>query len=232
MQHTFRDLRVGLLVGVGSGAPSAADDIRLGDVVVSRPTDDTGGVVQFGLEPSGWDGDDNGGGSGSRRFVPTHCLNAPPRVLLSPLSVLEAEHALSDSRASEILAGAAQNYPQRRSLFAVPVSGSRRGGGKEVRQVVDRLYQADYAHNASGESGNGNAECDQCEVDGPAVHYGVIASGSLEIGCGVARDQAKEALGAICFEREAAGLMNNFPCFVIRGICDYADTHKNVLWQG
>ncbi|KAK2050877.1 hypothetical protein LY76DRAFT_529594, partial [Colletotrichum caudatum] len=31
----------------------------------------------------------------------------------------------------------------------------------------------------------------------------------------------------ICFEMEAAGLMDKFPCLVIRGICDYADTHKN-----
>ena len=35
----------------------------------------------------------------------------------------------------------------------------------------------------------------------------------------------------ICFEMEAAGLMNNFPCLVIRGICDYADSHKNDRWQ-
>lgn len=31
---------------------------------------------------------------------------------------------------------------------------------------------------------------------------------------------------------EAAGLMDNFPCLVIRGICDYADSHKNKDWQG
>jgi nucleoside phosphorylase len=30
---------------------------------------------------------------------------------------------------------------------------------------------------------------------------------------------------------EAAGLMNHFPCLVIRGICDYADSHKNKTWQ-
>lgn len=30
---------------------------------------------------------------------------------------------------------------------------------------------------------------------------------------------------------EAAGLMNHFPCLVIRGICDYADSHKNDRWQ-
>lgn len=26
--------------------------------------------------------------------------------------------------------------------------------------------------------------------------------------------------------------MNHFPCLVIRGICDYSDTHKNKEWQG
>jgi hypothetical protein len=25
--------------------------------------------------------------------------------------------------------------------------------------------------------------------------------------------------------------MNNFPCLVIRGICDYSDSHKNKTWQ-
>ena len=36
----------------------------------------------------------------------------------------------------------------------------------------------------------------------------------------------------LCFEMEAAGLMNVFPCLVIRGICDYANSHKNKGWQG
>jgi nucleoside phosphorylase len=35
----------------------------------------------------------------------------------------------------------------------------------------------------------------------------------------------------LCFEMEAAGLMNSFPCLIIRGICDYADSHKNKKWQ-
>lgn len=25
--------------------------------------------------------------------------------------------------------------------------------------------------------------------------------------------------------------MDTFPCLVIRGICDYADSHKNKIWQ-
>jgi nucleoside phosphorylase len=30
---------------------------------------------------------------------------------------------------------------------------------------------------------------------------------------------------------EGAGIVNSFPCLVIRGICDYADSHKNKIWQ-
>jgi nucleoside phosphorylase len=48
---------------------------------------------------------------------------------------------------------------------------------------------------------------------------------------GVTREKLRQERDIICFEMEAAGLMNNFPCLVIRGICDYSDTHKNKNWQ-
>ena len=46
------------------------------------------------------------------------------------------------------------------------------------------------------------------------------------------RDRLSSEKSVLCFEMEAAGLMNHFPCLVIRGICDYSDTHKNKEWQG
>ena len=65
------------------------------------------------------------------------------------------------------------------------------------------------------------------------VHYGLIASGNQVIKSAVFRDRLNKDLGGdvLCVEMEAAGLMNNFPCIVIRGICDYADSHKNKTWQ-
>jgi hypothetical protein len=49
---------------------------------------------------------------------------------------------------------------------------------------------------------------------------------------GTERTMVSAELGEVlCFETEAAGLMNNFPCLVIRGICDYADSQKNKTWQ-
>jgi nucleoside phosphorylase len=48
---------------------------------------------------------------------------------------------------------------------------------------------------------------------------------------GITGDRLKSELGGVlCFEIEAAGLMNNFRAW-IRGICDYADSHKNKGWQ-
>jgi nucleoside phosphorylase len=45
------------------------------------------------------------------------------------------------------------------------------------------------------------------------------------------REELRRALKIICVEMEAVGLMDSFPCLVIRGICDYADSHKNKKWQ-
>lgn len=49
---------------------------------------------------------------------------------------------------------------------------------------------------------------------------------------GVTREQLRRELGILCFEMEAAGLIESLPFVVIRGISDYADSHKNQLWQG
>lgn len=37
--------------------------------------------------------------------------------------------------------------------------------------------------------------------------------------------------GAKCIEMEATGLMNDFPCIVVQGVCDYADSQKNDVGQ-
>ena len=67
--------------------------------------------------------------------------------------------------------------------------------------------------------------------DNPAIHYGLIASGNLLMKDALTRDTLAKEKDVLCFEMEAAGLMNHFPCLVIRGICDYADSHKNKKWQ-
>ncbi|KLP20476.1 Uncharacterized protein LW94_9764 [Fusarium fujikuroi] len=99
----------------------------------------------------------------------------------------------------------------------------------------DRLYKSEYTH----VSGATCSKCDSAwEVEredrdstDPEIHYGIIASGDSLVKDAVTRDKLWERQRFLCVEMEAAGLMDKFPCLVIRGICDYADSHKNDRWQ-
>jgi nucleoside phosphorylase len=70
------------------------------------------------------------------------------------------------------------------------------------------------------------------EDNNPEIHYGLIASANTLMKDAGIRDKLAAEKDVLCFDMEAAGLMNQFPCLVIRGICDYADSHKNDQWQG
>ncbi|KAH7353479.1 hypothetical protein B0T11DRAFT_331412 [Plectosphaerella cucumerina] len=65
----------------------------------------------------------------------------------------------------------------------------------------------------------------------PWIHYGGIASGDSVNKDAQKRDAISRRLNTVCFEMEAAGMMDNLQCLPIRGICDYSDSHKNKRWQ-
>ncbi|GAB1211740.1 hypothetical protein ATERTT37_000864 [Aspergillus terreus] len=148
MCSTFRRIQFALLVGIGGGVPSTQNDIRLGDVVVSKPVGKNSGVIQY-------------------------------------------------------------DY------------GMTVQGGKFEQTGID---------------------CDKCGKEqviarkprdqAPQVHYGLIASGDQVMKDAETRDRLAQQFGMLCFEMEAAGLMNQLPTLVIRGICDYCDSHKQKDWQG
>jgi nucleoside phosphorylase len=216
MLRTFAGLRFGLMVGIGGGIPNLEKgvDIRLGDVVVSQPDKIHGGVVQYDL----------GKNLGEGKFERQGFLRPPPSLLLTALSTLQSTHDLDGSQIPRFLAEVIKRRPNlAKSGYGFP--------GPEK----DSLY---CSHQ---EGPTGNRRCTRCQ-DGtiqresrdnqyPVVHYGVIASGNELIKNADERDRLGEELGAMCVEMEAAGLMNEFPCIVIRGICDYADAHKNDVWQ-
>lgn len=68
-------------------------------------------------------------------------------------------------------------------------------------------------------------------TDHPEIYYGLVASGNRLIKDSQTRDKWAREYGVLCFAMEAAGVINIFQCLVIRGICDYADSSKNKLWQ-
>jgi nucleoside phosphorylase len=209
MRATFKAIRFGLMVGIGGGVPGPTADVRLGDVVVSQPHQAFGGVVQYDI-----------GKMTPSKFERTGSLNSPPRILLA---------AVAKVRANELR--------ERSQLLTYVSKLERIAKFQRAKAGPDVLFEAAYDH-------SGEQTCDQCRVDRQetrqlreseeevVVHYGTIASGNQVMRSAAQRDKVSAELGGVlCFEMEAAGLMNSFPCLVIRGICDYADSHKNKRWQ-
>ncbi|KAL0265346.1 hypothetical protein SLS55_001311 [Diplodia seriata] len=223
MLSSFPQIRFGLLVGIGAGLPSEDADIRLGDVAVSQPDGATGGVVQYDLVKATSDGPRRKGS-----------LNKPPAVLLSALGKLQAKHKSKEYGIPTIL----EEWKQRNPAMFESEPGDP---GYEFQGVEnDRLFDEQYQH----QKGKNCKKCDPSKIlsrdppvrkdaERPRIHYGVIASGNALVKDAGWRSKLLEHIDeeCICYEMEAAGLMNNFPCLVIRGICDYADSHKNDQWQ-
>ncbi|KAI0403020.1 purine and uridine phosphorylase [Xylaria palmicola] len=69
------------------------------------------------------------------------------------------------------------------------------------------------------------------EAQRPAIFVGRVASGDTVMKSGEHRDQIAEQHGLIAFEMKGAGAWDEVPCIIIKGICDYADSHKNKKWQ-
>jgi nucleoside phosphorylase len=64
------------------------------------------------------------------------------------------------------------------------------------------------------------------------IHFGYIASGDTVMKSGEDRDRkGKEEKGILGFEMEGAGAWEEIPTIVIKGACDYADSHKNDDWH-
>ncbi|OBT98936.1 spindle assembly checkpoint kinase [Pseudogymnoascus verrucosus] len=76
-----------------------------------------------------------------------------------------------------------------------------------------------------------NTAKEAMESPKPAIHYGKIASGDTVMRSGEDRDEIARSEGVIAFEMEGAWVWDSFPCVIIKGICDYADSHKSKEWQ-
>jgi nucleoside phosphorylase len=221
MLHSFPNVRIGLMVGIGGGAPSPKHDIRLGDIVVSAPRDGNGGVFQY----------DFGKTIQGQSFRTTGFLNQPPMVLRTAVNGLKAQYESEGHGIEEAINSILKKKPRLQKKYKRPDTRS------------DRLYQSGVTHPPNNDASCAAVCGDDLsnlilrpkrteDEDNPAIHYGLIASANQLMKDALVRDRLAAEKDVLCFEMEAAGLMNHFPCLVIRGICDYSDTHKNKDWQG
>ncbi|KAF3915692.1 hypothetical protein AA313_de0208284 [Arthrobotrys entomopaga] len=218
MLRTFPNIRFGLLVGVGGGAPAPpnlddpSQDIRLGDVVVGKSEGDHGGLLQYEMD--------------DEEFTIKSHLNKPPNLLLKAVKLLKFDHSCDKGRMNQYIQETIRKASGLPKLKACQFPGYGQ----------DKLFNTSYRH------AHGGTDCSDCDVKmikersqrettTPEVHYGLIASANTSMKSAQHRNALRNKWNVSCFETEAVGLVDNFPCVVIRGICDYSDDHKNLIWQ-
>ncbi|KAK5994160.1 Putative ankyrin repeat protein [Cladobotryum mycophilum] len=209
LTRSFPNIRAGLIVGIGGGVPGNTPqaDLRLGDIVVGSR------VMQYDL------GKLIPGGQLRR----TGIMRLPQTIMLTAVTKLRSIHDTSQSMIPSVLREIREGHIEM-SEYDYPDPPN------------DFLFSASCRHEISGSG------CDGCDISqlverytrrnhDPKIYYGGIGSSSQVMRDAVARDNVARELDIICFEMEAAGLMGGMPYLPVRGICDYADSHKNKRWQ-
>jgi nucleoside phosphorylase len=241
LRASFQGIKLALVVGICGGAPSGnqpSEDILLGDVVISE------GLVQYDL------GRQFPNNTFVRKDTPRDNLPRPGPEIRAALAKLKAK--LQTERGRNWLHNKTSEY----------VRVLRQELGDMVTYpgaTEDRLFESSYRHKhrrplecAICVTGDGvcdvaigmsckQLKCDEHELVPrarvsqpykPIVHFGLIASGDTVMKSGEDRDEIAARDGIIAFEMEGAGVWEPCPSLVIKGVCDYADSHKSKRWQG
>jgi hypothetical protein len=112
------------MVRIGGGVLGRENDIRLLSVVVSKPTEQSGGVIRYDFRKTVQED----------QFKLTGSLNRPPGVLLAALANLQPKHQIEDAQLSRFLSEMLTQYPNMRTQFIHP----------ETQH--NQLHEAEYDH--------------------------------------------------------------------------------------
>ncbi|KAK6209142.1 hypothetical protein LQW54_006596 [Pestalotiopsis sp. IQ-011] len=204
----FPNLWFGLLVGVAAGLPdlsrTPARDIRLGDVLVGLEGEGAG-LVAYDLGKETEDG-----------FEPLrqgHVLAATEPIIRSAIGSIKLK-APDDAKEFLPFYETIRDKEHATGAFADPGQDRDklyRTGDDGKEELVERARRPDSRRTR--------------------VWYGPIGSGDKLLKNAQKRNELRDKYGVIGVEMEAAGTMNRIPVGVIRGVCDYADKHKNKEWQ-
>ncbi|CAH0028934.1 unnamed protein product [Clonostachys rhizophaga] len=239
MKTSFYGLKMALLVGICGAVPRIGDnDVMLGDVIISNC------IVQYDY-----------GKQYPGHFETRPTLAGPDRDLLGLISALDTDHvrlwlkkkARSHLKVLQHEAASSESETGRRRRASYLYPGLRR----------DRLFQADYVHKhdrnchkcrkgfceKASKASCSALRCDKSKlisrkvygIDGQnyqsEIFIGRVGSANTVMKSGKDRDRIAAAHDLIAFEMEGAGILDQVPCIVIKGVCDYADSHKNKTWQ-
>ncbi|QYT06229.1 hypothetical protein H0G86_013091 [Trichoderma simmonsii] len=237
LRTSFRGIRLALVVGICGGAPfGPSGEIFLGDVVISE------GLVQYDLGrrlPNTF----------VRKDTPGENLPRPRpevRATLAKLQTTQGRYQLQNEMFKHL------RLLRQRSDLEIPYPGlmnDRLFSSKYIHRhrppskcgicskIKDNLCCSAMEANCE-ELGCARLERSRSrrvhpsKEPRPIVHFGLVATGDTVMRSGKDRDRTVSRDKVIAFEMEGAGIWETIPAvLVIKGVCDYADSHKNKKWQ-
>ena len=225
MRRSFPNIKHVLVVGIAGAVPcygpSLQEQIVLGDIVVGCPQWSEGGVAHY--ESGAWKSEVAITRSG-------HTLE-PSAALQTAVNNLRASYMKKPTSIPQFLRDI-------RTVLKVEAPEFEDPGGTRDFVFSDEFPHSDNTKlcseicdftKAKPRSDRGIKAIRQ--EDTPHIHYGTVGSANTLVVSSAKRDELYKENNIICFEMEAAGVVNSYQALVIRGICDYADSHKNKIWQ-
>jgi nucleoside phosphorylase len=234
---SYPGVRLALVVGICGGAPSPPkyEEIFLGDVIISDS------VIEYDF------GRQYPGGFQRKTGIKT-TLGRPGREIRALLNGLRAENACRElqNQAQQYLHTLQQlgtkwchpgvndilfkaRYLHKHYSNAFP-AGCSCFGSDSPDQICEEALERDC--NDLGCDKYQQIRCrENSEAIPASIHIGPVASADTVMKSGQHRDEFVKRERVIGFEMEGAGVWDNIPCIIIKGVCDYADSHKSKVWQ-
>ncbi|KKK24026.1 hypothetical protein ARAM_005927 [Aspergillus rambellii] len=235
LRVSYTGVHLALLVGICGGVPSISNDqkIFLGDVIISDAVIE----YDFGRQYSG---------GFQRKTGVKETLARPDQEIRSLLNGLRADKTSREIE-SQIL-----------EYLHVIQQGDKKWNHPQIDDILFRACHLHKHYNHSIECcclqsdsfdsicenalkencndlGCDNEEIIRCRKPSEnarvSAYIGTVASADTVMKSGQHRDSISQKEGVIGFETVGAGVWDNIPCIIIKGVCDYADSHKNNLWQ-
>jgi nucleoside phosphorylase len=255
VRSSYTGLRLALLVGICGGVPKKGeaedDEVLLGDVIISRT------IVQYDLgrryphmfarknTVEDNPGRQNKDIRGLLATLETELgLERLQQRTADHLKILQASAIRKKRRAKYNYPGTAEDQlfkPSYRHKHHVAPTCICKDCNKKSDPVCEEALssscadlQCNEGHLVPRERLKAKGQLEQDNDSGvqkPAIHIGRVASGDTVMKSGEDRDNIAKEDGVIAFEMEGAGVWEEVPSVVIKGICDYADCHKNKRWQ-
>ncbi|KAL2811480.1 hypothetical protein BJX63DRAFT_433329 [Aspergillus granulosus] len=237
LKISYRRIQVALVVGICGGAPFSPtnEDIFLGDVIISDAVIeyDFGRQYQVGFK---------------RKTGVKDTLERPNREIQSLLAGLQPQQSRSDLQAKTLQHLQAIQELQLRWRHPGSADDLFEASYQHKHSSLTSPHVCSCLDNASDEACQAALDtactglgCEESRIcrrrrytdhhHSSRVHIGAIASADTVMKSGEHRDNLVRLEGVIGFEMEGAGVLNNMPCIIIKGVCDYADSHKNKAWQ-